>query len=194
MDEDMRRVSIVVYTIVNMAIAIVVLAVAAPGQTEVPVSAGQRYCNEEYLYCVNFPSTGSVVPHEGDSPNHGVTIALEGQGNEAWTYAHWDSALLGSPQKVAVERLGMLIKEHPNAEITIKPVMLAELRAYRIRCNYQDIRPMVEEVVIAHRGHQKKSKDVDLIYEIGLKCPRVDYSKYSGTLEAIVSTFESIPQ
>lgn len=153
------------------------------------ISRPEDYCNEKYMYCVTVPSSGKAEPHEGDSPNHGVTIKLPDPQSDAWTYAHWDAALLESSQKAALNRLGILLDEHPHAEVSIKPTMVSSMIAYRIRLNYIDVRPMIEELVIAYREPKDKSQGPGIIYEIGLQCSQTNYSTRVSVLESLISTF-----
>lgn len=153
------------------------------------ISSPEDYCNEKYMYCVAVPSSGKPEPHEGDSPNHGVTIKLPDLQSDAWTYAHWDAALLESSQKAALNRLGILLDEHPHAEVSMKQTMLSGLVAYRIRLNYIDARPMTEEIVTAYRKPKDKSQGPGVIYEIGLECSQANYSTSISVLESLISTF-----
>jgi hypothetical protein len=140
---------------------------------------------------VNVPIKGKVEPHTGDAPNHGVTIDLENPGDVAWTYAHWDAALLGSSQKAALDRLDILLEESPSGRANIAPTMLAGLSAYRIRLDYADKRPMSEDVVIAYRKAEKDSEGPGRVYEIGVKCRQATYPECAKVLDALVGTFQT---
>ena len=163
------------------------LAVSATGQ--VRSSRDQQYCNEQYTYCVNVPSVGDVERHEGDAPNHGITIRLSDPNARAWTYAHWDAALLGSSQKAAVGRLETLLEDHPKADASIAPTMLEDLTAYRIRLSYNDNGQMAEELIIAYHPPRDKTQGPGVLYEIGLSCPKDNYPRDSKILQTLVETF-----
>lgn len=152
-------------------------------------SAIRQYCNEQYMYCVALPTSGKAEPHEGDAPNHGVTIKLQEPENEAWTYAHWDAALLGSSQKAALQRFEAFFGEHPTAEVSMAPAMIAGLSGYRIRVSYVDVRPVTEELVIAYSKPKDASQGPGIIYEIGLKCSQKSYPANASALESLIATF-----
>lgn len=101
----------------TLAAAFIVLA-SGTAKPQVPESDAHKYCNAKYMYCVDLPPSGKTKPHEGDSPNHGVTVDL-GDSSYAWTYGEWDAALLGSSQKAALRRRRMLLDEHPGGEARI---------------------------------------------------------------------------
>ena len=116
MDENMQRHSVRLRGL-TLAAASIVLATGA-AKPQVPESHAHKYCNAKYMYCVDVPSSGKTKPHEGDSPNHGVTVDL-GDSSYAWTYGEWDAALLGSSEKAALRRRRMLLDELPSAEAKI---------------------------------------------------------------------------
>jgi hypothetical protein len=115
-------------------------------------------------------------------------IDFEEPGNEAWTYAHWDAALLGNLQSAAKDRLGILRVKHPKSGVKMEPAFLAGLPAFRIRISYADSEPITEEVLIAYR--KPEDKGPGRIYEIGLKCGKERHSKYVKVFEALVKTFQ----
>ncbi len=172
--------------------SLAMLLVALPATTPTSFSAIQEYCNEQYMYCVSVPSSGKLEAHEGDAPNHGATIKLSEPGNEAWTYAHWDAALLRSSRKAALSRLEILLDKHPNAEAIMRRTMIAGMSAYRIRLNYDDTRPATEELIIAYCKPKNESQGPGTIYEIGLHCSQSSYSANVSVLEALLSTFRRI--
>jgi hypothetical protein len=129
----------------------------------------KQYCNQAYMYCVELPSIGTVQPHLDDSPNHGVSIDLSAKGNEIWSYAHWDAVLLKSAQQAALLRLGLLLDEHPDAEINIKLTTLAGLSAFHILLTMPGTVPTMEEIVIAYAPPEDESKGPGIIYELGVK-------------------------
>ena len=190
MDEDMQRHSVSLCTVI-LAIAAPFGLVAATHRSTMQASdsAIRQYCNEQYMYCVTLPSSGKAEPHEGDAPNHGVTLKLQEPENEAWTYAHWDAALLGSSQKAALQRFKAFFSEHPTAEVSMAPIMIAGLSAYRIRFSYVDIRPVTEELVIAYSKPKDASQGPGIIYEIGLKCSQKSYAANASTLDSLIATF-----
>ncbi len=175
-----------------IAASLAMLAVALPATSRPSFSGAQEYCNEQYMYCVTVPSSGRLEAHEGDAPNHGATIKLSEPGNEAWTYAHWDAALLRSSQRAALSRLEMLLDKHPNAEVIMRPTIIASMPAYRIRLNYGDTRLMTEELVIAYCNPKNESQGPGIIYEIGLHCTQRSYSVNVSVLEALLDTFRKI--
>lgn len=152
----------------------------------------QQYCNEKYMYCTEFPSLGKARPHEGDSPNHGVSIDLAEPGDEAWTYAHWDAAMLGNIQKMALHRLEILLDEHNDARVSMAPAFLAGLPAYRIRLSYSGVPPTTEELIIAYRKPRGDSQETGIVYEVGLKCKESNFSANVGALESLVGTFRLV--
>src|SRR5712692_2100909 len=189
MDENMQHCPVKACTLLLITTSLAMAALALPGPTPPSVSRPQEYCNEKYMYCVSMPSSGKPEAHEGDAPNHGVTIKLPESGNEAWTYAHWDAALLESSRKAALNRVEMLLDEHPNAEVIMRRTMIAGMSAYRIRLNYEDTRPMTEELIIAYLKTKNESQGPGTLYEIGLRCSQRSYSINVSVLEALISTF-----
>ena len=189
MDENMQYHSVKACTLLLITTSFVM---AGPGPTPPRISRAQEYCNEKYMYCVTVPSSGKPEAHEGDAPSHGVTIKLPEPGGEAWTYAHWDAALLESPQKAALNRLGILLDEHPDAEVSMRQTMVASMLAYRIRLNYEDTRPMTEELIIAYRKPKNESQGPGIIYEIGLNCSQRSYSTSVSLFESLITTFRRI--
>lgn len=150
--------------------------------------AADRYCNEQYKYCVDIPSSGKVEPHEGDSPNHGIAMKMPESG-EVWTYAHWDAALLESPQRVLLRRLEIILADHPMADVTITSAKIAGLPAYKVRFSYVKSRALVEEIVIGYRKPQNASMGPGIIYEVGLKCSQDRYPSDIKILESLANTF-----
>ena len=170
--------------------SIALLAAAKPAMLQTTGSGIQQYCNEQYGYCVSLPSSGMIEPHEGDAPNHGVSIKLPELENGAWTYAHWDAALLEGTRKVALRRLEISLLKHSNAQVRMAPTMLAGLHAYRIRLEYKETLPTIEELVIAYRKPRTESESPGIIYEIGLKCSKSSYPAGVSVLEALISSFK----
>jgi hypothetical protein len=150
----------------------------------------ERYCNEQYAYCAVLPSLGKIEPHEDNAPNHGVSVALDEDGSEAWIYAHWDAALLDSSPKVVSDEVGILLDKYPKAEVQIKPSMLAGMAGYRSIVRYVDNGPRVEQLVIAYRKPEDESKGPGKIYESGLKCKQDECQKYAKTLDDLIGTFQ----
>jgi hypothetical protein len=193
MVENMQHHSVKLCTLVLVVVtSLAMLVVVQPATTRLSLSAAQEYCNEQYTYCVTVPSSGKLEAHEGDAPNHGATIELSETGNKAWTYAHWDAALLGSSQKAALSRLEMLLDEHPNAEVIMRPTMVANMSAYRIRLSYEDTQPMTEELVISYCKPKNESQGPGTIYEIGLHCSQRSYAVNVSVLEALIYTFRRV--
>ncbi len=186
----MQRHSLRLCTVI-LAGAASTLLIAATHRITIQASDStiRQYCNEQYMYCVALPTSGKAEPHEGDAPNHGVTIKLQEPESEAWTYAHWDAALLGSSQKAALQRFELFFSEHPTAEVSMAPIMIAGLSAYRIRFIYVDIRPVTEELVIAYSKPKDASQGPGIIYEIGLKCSQKSYPANASTLDSLIATF-----
>jgi hypothetical protein len=186
----MRRHSIKLCTLTSaFAASLAAVAAAQPAKTSASHPGVQEYCNAQYMYCVALPDSGKVQPHEGDAPNHGVTIKLPEPGGVAWTYAHWDAALLASPQKAALGQLEVVLNKHPNAEVNMKPTVVAGLPAYRIRLTYADIRPTIEEVIVAYRRPKDEPQGPGIIYEIGLNSSQIGYSVNVSTLDALARSF-----
>jgi hypothetical protein len=186
MDEDMQRRLVIsrILAFIDLC-ALPWLSVAQPQRSG---PAGKQYCNEKYKYCVNVPDAANVEAHEGDSPNHGITIRLSDSGEETWTYAHWDAALLGSAQKVLVRRLEIILADDPTAEMAVASTTIAGLPAYRIRLSHSN-GSQVEEILIAYRKPQSPSQDPGIIYEIGLKCVQDHYLSEAKVFEILAATF-----
>jgi hypothetical protein len=162
---------------------------AQPRRAQSVDSAAGQYCNQQYAYCVSLPSSGKAEPHEGEAPNHGVTVDLPESGNQLWIYAHWDAALLKGSQEAAFQRLAIILHEHPDAEVSIVRSRMADLTAYRLRFNYSPRQPMVEQIVIAYREPKDESKDTGIIYEIGLQSTQASYASNARILSSFISTF-----
>jgi hypothetical protein len=175
-------------------IAVWIIILSLPATAQITETDNNQYCNEQYLYCVNLPNLSKIEPHDGDAPNHGITITLSLPGNIAWTYAHWDAALLQSSRKVLLDRLKMINNEHSGAEVRVRATMLSGLPAYRIRINYMDTRPITEELVIAYRKPKNKSAGPGVVYEIGMKGTQGSYSANVATLNAFINTFRPVAQ
>jgi hypothetical protein len=192
MDENMRRQAMSLCTIILAGPVLLAFMGGAPTDARALNSAAQQYCNDKYMYCVKVPPSGTAVQHEPDAPNHGVTVDLPQTGEEIWTYAHWDAALLDGSQKAAFERLEIIFTEHPDADVSIARAMLAELSAYRIRFRYTATQPMTEEIIIAYRKPKDQSKDTGIIYEIGMKSAQSTYKANAGTFKSFVDTFRQM--
>ena len=162
---------------------------ASSRNSVVPSWVLQQYCNEKYRYCVDLPPSAKTEAHQGDAPNHGVTIELPDSG-KLWTYAHWDAALFEETEKAALDRIEIIFREHPDAEVNMARTILAGLSAYRIRFVYSRIQPTTEEIIIAYRKPKDKSKETGIIYEVGMKCTPSTYKVNMGTFESFVNTFQ----
>lgn len=171
------------------AILACVLASAQSTATQFPSSVAQRYCNENYMFCVDLPKLGKVVPHYSGTTNHGVEIELPQPESEVWVYAGWNAALLPSSRKVLINKLDMLRIDHPNAKISVRHTILSGVSAYRIKLRYQDTGPMIEEIVIEYRKPKNESAGPGVIYEIGLKGSQSNYSKNIAIFNAFIDTF-----
>ena len=158
------------------------------------VKAGTKeYCNQTYMYCLELPSVGTVEPHLGDSPNHGVSIKLPADEGVVWSYAHWDAALLKSARQALTARIGLLIVEHPNAEIRIKPTKLARLPAFLITLAGEDNAPSRQVILVAYRAPQEESEGPGIIYEIGINCHGDACTDRIGDFEQVARTFRISP-
>lgn len=164
---------------------------ASPRSPLAPSGGSRQYCNEKYKYCVDLPPSGKAEAHQGDAPNHGVTIVLPDSG-ELWTYAQWDAALFEEAQKAALEQREIILRKHPDAGVTMTKTVLAGLSAYRMRFTYVDIQPMTEEIIIAYRKPRDQSKDTGIIYEVGMKCAPSACKANLGVFGAFVSTFQQV--
>lgn len=167
----------------------VVLSVGSPTRIRGDSLATQQYCNEQYRYCVTLPNVGKAELHEGDAPNHGVTIDLAAKQDLLWTYAAWDAALLEGSRKAALQRREIILREHHDAKIDVAPTKLGGLSAFHIRATYGGIKPMNEEIVIAYRKPKDKSKGTGIIYEIGLECVQSARASYVGIFKSFISAF-----
>ena len=184
----MQRHSITFRISVFVAALASLFATLGGATTNSALPAVDQYCNEQYKYCVDIPPSGKVERHEGDSPNHGIAIKMPESG-EAWTYAHWDAALLESPQKVLLRRLEIILADHPMAEVTIISAKMAGLPAYKVRFSYVKSRSLVEEIVIGYRKPKSPSLGPGIIYEVGLKCSEDRYPSDIKILESLANTF-----
>jgi len=189
MDENMR------HQAMNLCAAIFVIPLflgfleSLPGDAFASSSVLQQYCNDKYMYCVNIPRSGKAVPHEGDAPKHGITIQLPQTGEEIWTYAHWDAALLQGSQKAALRQIEIIFSEHPDTDVSMASTRLADLSAYHLRFSYAGLQPITEEIIIAYRKSKDQSKETGIIYEIGMKCASSTCKVSAATFESFVSTF-----
>jgi hypothetical protein len=188
MDETMQRNHVVLFA-KCFAILACVLAFAQSTTTQFSSSVAQQYCNENYMFCVDLPELGKVVPHYSGTANHGVEIELPQPESEVWVYAGWDASLLQSSRKVLINKLDMLRIEHPNAKISVRHIVLSGISAYRIKLRYQDPVPMIEEIVIEYRKPKNESAGPGVIYEIGLKGSQNNYSNNIVIFNAFINTF-----
>jgi hypothetical protein len=178
----------------QLAVGLLVMGfIVNPAESQTVVSASgpstEQYCNETYAYCVNLPHSGKPKPHEGDAPNHGVTVDLQQPGNQVWTFAYWDAALAESPQKAMLNRLGILLEKHRDGTVSIEPTTLDGLPAYRIRLSYAAATRREQEIVVAYRTPADKSKDTGIIYEIGLDCDAPHCAQEARAFETFVASF-----
>ena len=184
-------------------IALLLLALCISGYAQHPWENGQsetlwrhRYGNCDYGMFILLPN--GVVGHGTlpPAPNHGIAVRLPDVGSTAEVDVHkenryvWVNAEYNvsddSSRKGTDEYYISLYTEGKHGSITKQVAKLGGLPATRLKIAYESPNgSQIEEVVFAQRG--------DIVYEIGLRTNRVDYTQDVHRFEQLMSGFRLGP-